>query len=425
MAAPDNQSKILQLISIKGPVIPSNINKELNLNILFTSAMLSELVDNKILKLSNLKFGGSPLYFKPGQEHLLQNFSNKLNAKDRDTFDLLKSKKILQDSTQTPLVRVSLREIKDFAIPLEVSHNNSTEIFWKWYLLSNDESSVFIKKLLGIEDKSAPEVEKVDEVPKADVPENNQVQSQNTQVQKENSNSIAAEHIQPTQKPITQTHPAQPTPVESPRPNAQPNVEPEVLTQKSQVPSTTSDSEVPSKAQLNDHQTILELEQSLLKHRNDLINQQKSIISDLRKEISQIKEISRDKPKPKKSKLESISNETQKTFEKPLPQIPDDEFGSQISSFLKSNDIKLIDIKIIRKNSELDLVLDVPSPVGVISFYCKAKSKKTINDGDLSSAFVQGQLKKLPVLFVTSGKLTKRAEEMLSNEFKGMVINNI
>ena len=67
----------------------------------------------------------------------------------------------------------------------------------------------------------------------------------------------------------------------------------------------------------------------------------------------------------------------------------------------------------------------MPSAVGSLIYYCKARSKKRISDSDLSSAFVQGQLKKLPVLFLTKGELTKKAKEMLSKEFKSIKIKKI
>ncbi|MBI5397830.1 hypothetical protein HZB03_00035, partial [Candidatus Woesearchaeota archaeon] len=47
------------------------------------------------------------------------------------------------------------------------------------------------------------------------------------------------------------------------------------------------------------------------------------------------------------------------------------------------------------------------------------------NDGDLSSAYVQGQIKKLPVLFLTTGELSKKAEDLASREFKSMFIKRI
>jgi len=44
-------------------------------------------------------------------------------------------------------------------VPLEVIHNENKEIFWKWYLVSEDEAVLIIKEILGINEikESAPE----------------------------------------------------------------------------------------------------------------------------------------------------------------------------------------------------------------------------------------------------------------------------
>jgi len=65
------------------------------------------------------------------------------------------------------------------------------------------------------------------------------------------------------------------------------------------------------------------------------------------------------------------------------------------------------------------------SSVGYLRYYCKAKAKKRVNDGDLSSAYVQGHLRKLPVLFLSYGEPTKRAKEMLGKEFRNILFKKI
>ena len=50
---------------------------------------------------------------------------------------------------------------------------------------------------------------------------------------------------------------------------------------------------------------------------------------------------------------------------------------------------------------------------------------KRCNENDLSAVYVQGEIKKLPALFLTEGKLTKRAKDMLANEFKNITVKEI
>jgi len=301
----DNQEKVIQAIRIRGPVIPAQIAKVIGTDILMASATLSELVSKNVLKISHVKFGSTPLYYLPGQESRLQDFAKNLHEKEKRAYDLLMQRKILRDKIAEPVVRVALRNIKDFAVPLQVKINDNVEIFWKWYLITNEEAARIIKETIKF-DK-----------PKKDV------------------------------KPF--------------------------------------------------QETIVKKEQEKPKEEQ--------------------KEIKREKPKEKLPEKEE-----KKTF---VDKTAEDEFLNEIKRFLEKNNIELIEEKIVKKNLDLDLVVEVPSAVGSLTYYCKAKSKKRISDSDLSSAFVQGQLKKLPVLFLTKGDLTKKAKEMLSKEFKNIKIKQI
>ena len=111
--------------------------------------------------------------------------------------------------------------------------------------------------------------------------------------------------------------------------------------------------------------------------------------------------------------------------EKSLVFPEDDDFFNTIKDFFEKSGIEIVDFEPIRKGSEHDFVITLPSNVGVLNYYCKAKSKAKINEGDLSTAFVQGQIKKLPIIFITVGNLTKKAEDLLSKEFKNMFIKKI
>ena len=129
------KEKIISIFKIKGPCLPVNIAKETGLSILFASAFLSEFLSEKKIKISNMKVGGSPLYFIPGQETMLEKFSNYLKSKEKEAFDLLKEKNILKDINQEPSIRVALREIKDFAIPFK----KDGEIYWRYFNFSEKE----------------------------------------------------------------------------------------------------------------------------------------------------------------------------------------------------------------------------------------------------------------------------------------------
>jgi hypothetical protein len=152
----DLKSQVFNLVKIKGPIIPVQISKSVNSNILFTSAILSELVSNRQVYVSNLKIGGSPLYYVLGQEFKLQNFIHYLSGVHRKAYDLIRDKKILTDSKLEPWQRVALREIEDFAV--QFNSNGTNEVFWKWYLLKDEEIKNFLDLKEKVEQK--PEVKK-------------------------------------------------------------------------------------------------------------------------------------------------------------------------------------------------------------------------------------------------------------------------
>ena len=147
------KEKIISFIKIRGPSLPVHIGKEINTNILFTSAFLSELISEKRLKISRLKVGNSSLYFIPEQESLLEGFSQHLKSKEKEAFELLKQKRILKDSEQHPAIRVALREIKDFAIPFK----KNGELYWKYLKVSDMELIELMKNEIPVKSQTIKE----------------------------------------------------------------------------------------------------------------------------------------------------------------------------------------------------------------------------------------------------------------------------
>ena len=311
----ETRDKILEVVKAKGPVLPVQISKEIGSNILMASAHLAELTASNRLKISKIKVGGSPLYYLPGQESMLQKYISNMNDKEKKAYDLLQQNKILRDIEQEPVIRVALREIKDFAIPLNVNYNNNKEIFWKWYLTNNEEAEPLIKSKLEIVDK--PIENKIEEIKK----------------------------IEPLPKQIKET-------IEK--------------TQKQQL-----------------------------------------------------------KEKPKESNA-SERSETRSQFSKKYkPREREDDFLNSVTKFFEKNKINVISNEVIKKNSEIDFIVEIPSVVGNLQYYCKARNKKRISDSDLSNAYVKGQFKKLPILVISPGELSAKAQEMLAKELNNITFKKI
>lgn len=273
------RERILQMAELQ-PLLPVQVAKEFETNTLLASAMLSEMSSKGLLKVSALKIGSSPLYYRPEKQEQLLNYLQYLNEKDRKTVDLLKEKQILRESDVDPFTRVSLKQIKDFARPLEVSIDDKTEVFWKWSLLSDKDAEQLIRQV-----------------------------------------------IEPEKTPVQQT-------VETPQ------------------------------------------------------------------------------EKPKR----------QRRVQK--PSMAPDDFLNYTHKFFSTNKIQVIEQIAIKKKTEYDFIIKLDSTVGALTYYCKARNKKSVSESDVSLAFVQGQLRKLPVLLLTTGDLTKQAT-LLAQELKGLTVKKI
>ncbi len=140
MQANEIHEKIIGLLEEKGPSLPIQVAKELDMSSLFVSAFLSELADSKRVKITNLKVGGSPLYFLDGQEEKLEDYYKFMHPREAEVFLLLKERKVLKDDEQEPAARVALRSLRDFAVGFKIND----DIYWRYMLIPEIE----VKELL-------------------------------------------------------------------------------------------------------------------------------------------------------------------------------------------------------------------------------------------------------------------------------------
>lgn len=141
------KGRILNIINEKGPSLPVQIARTINVSPLFTSVFLSELYEDSKLRMSHMKIGSSSLYLLPGQEAQIENFIEHLNPREKEAFFLIKREKILEDDKQVPVIRVALRAIKDFAIPFKLTVNNIEKNFWKYHLLSDEDTNYHLQRI--------------------------------------------------------------------------------------------------------------------------------------------------------------------------------------------------------------------------------------------------------------------------------------
>lgn len=297
----DVRDEILSYVSREGPVLPAQISKNFNIDILFSGALLSELVSHKKLKVSFTKKGSSPFYFAQGQESKLETISQYLKGKPKEAYDLLKEKKVIRDNTAEPWQRVALREIRDYALPFQVTVNDQPEIFWKWYLMPNEEVTNLVGEIMG---KS----------PKVKVPEEKIVEEKKEE------------------------------PVEKPR-------------------------------------EIAQAKEKVLGEKEEKIVEEKT-----------------------ETKIEQIN------------------LFDAVKKYFEEREVYVISKEVVRKDKEANFVVDVPSNLGKLRYFVKLKDKKTVNDKDIDKALGDSDERGLPLLFLTRGNLTKKAQKTLSTNPSGSLI---
>ena len=331
-----NSEDVLKAVQAKGPAIPMDIRKFLGKGDSITiGAALSSLSSKGLVKCTNVKMGGSPFYYVRGQENKLESLSNYLNEKDKRTFEEIRSSKVLKDSVQEPLIRVSLRNIPDFAKKIELTNNDEKVLFWRWYMISEEEAISIIKG-----------------------------GSQRKQV------------VEPSQEVIVSG-------------------------------SVSEERFISEEPQANE---VIEVQEKEVEQ----------VTTRIEEKIPESKEVSSEPVKvvPKKE------SETQRTVSEDVEDF-DDSFFKKIKKFFEDNNIYLKNANLIRKGSEYDLIISMKTPFGETDYFCKAKSKKKCNEGDLSSAYLQGQNKRLPTVFLTTGEITKKAKQKAHDEYKGLLIKEL
>src|SRR3989344_3353454 len=149
------KSTVYEIVRNYGSVLPVHVSQKINSNLFLASALLSELVSDKKLKISYAKIGGSPVYYSPGQENKLNILYNSLPQREKEAYNLLKEKLVLNANEIEPVVRVALSNLRDFAIPVTLDNT----FYWKWYLA--DDNLLNNKPEIVVEEKKeiiVPEV---------------------------------------------------------------------------------------------------------------------------------------------------------------------------------------------------------------------------------------------------------------------------
>lgn len=298
----EKKRTILDMIRKEGPCIPSTLANRIGIPLLLTSALFSEMKTENMLKLSNLKIGGSPLYYVEGQEAMLENFTKHLELKEREAFELLKKEEIVDEEKMEPAHRVAFRNMKDFAFPIQVKTESGDKIFWRFHSVKPETASEKISELLKKYEKKPEE---------------------------------ARGH------------------------------------------------------------------EGAISHKEEIKEEKKP----------------EEKAEEKKEEKQEEKHKERKT-RKPKDR---EKTKNKVGEWLHSKGL------IIEKDfdDEISCVVSASSQVGKLHFLVVTKLKKSIGEADLSLAYQQGQSEKMPVLLLTNGSLTKKAQVYLEQLGRFIVVEKL
>jgi hypothetical protein len=316
------KEKILEVVK-QGPTIPQKIVKIVGGDTMLIGAILSTMISTGEVRYSILKFGGSPLYYVPEDEPKLEEYINYLNEKDQKTARILKEQKVMFEAAQDPLIKASLKTIKDFAKTFAINN----KLFYRYFLADKDESERTAINILKEQERIAQErIEK------------QKIEDEELAHQKSAREVLLDKNSSALDKEAAIQHAIMPESVDITK-----DVEPE------------------------------------------------------RKFVA--------------PKIVHTREASQKT-----------DFFETVKEHIHKLGLDIVGKEKVKKTEYLLILKNHDSNEYI---YCVAKDKKTINEGDLSTAFVFSHQKKMPCMFLMTGKLSKKAEVMTQKEFKDMKIEKI
>jgi hypothetical protein len=440
------EDKILNFLSFNGPSLPIKIAKNIKEELLITSAYLSELAQQRKVKISNLKIGTSPLYYLPGQDSQLVNFTGGLNRKDHDVLMALKLNGVLKETDLDLLAKVALRSLKDFAVPIHVGFLGKRELFWKWHTLSEIETNQKVTNYLtGIKTTSNEEekenLEKRSEEVETQKPQvhdqeamaNFNEQRISVQPQKENNQGYPPNTAkeEPRQE-INQSYPPNTVQEERVREKVieRNPISQEEVNVTERIPNISVEPTIEVKLPDSQSQLMKEAEiQSKVTHNFskeaeiELVESHEKLVE---KQTPSVEEKSKKSLTKKDKEIEKQESIVSKLKSKVTKKKSGGEFLDSIENYFQELNVDIESHEVIRKNKEVNFAIMVPSVIGKLNYFCKAKSKNRCDEKDLSAAYMEAQVKKRPLLFLYTGDLTKKAKAMMEvNAFENAMIKRM
>ncbi len=348
----ETHKKIIGVLDEKGPSLPINIAKALEISSLFISAFLSELTNQKRIKVSSLKVGGSPLYYLKGQEKKLEDYYKYLHPRESEAFLLLREHRVLKDRDQDPATRVALRSIKDFSVGFKMDN----EIYWRFVSVSKEEVDGILNGNVieeKVEEEKNIEEEKVEE---EKVEEEKNIEEEKVEEEKVEEEKVEVEKVE----------------VEK-----------------------VEEEKVEESVQEKVREVVEEkVEEKIEKENPRMIE-------------PVVKEVKIKSESDNKFNNPLVMDKVIKKKEKPRS-----EFVQQVISFINERGLQIVEEKDY-KAKEYNCVVQIKSELGIINFLTQAKDKKRITESDFKKLLSNAQSIPLPAFMLYTGEIGNSAKDYL------------
>lgn len=113
------------------------------------------------------------------------------------------------------------------------------------------------------------------------------------------------------------------------------------------------------------------------------------------------------------------------TVKEEIGKLEQTPFYNTVRGFFKQESIGVEEERVEKKGKEYDFVVRVPSAVGQMKMFCRAKEKKKMTEGDVAPALLKAKQRDLPLLFLARGDFTKKSKVMMKKEYSGLILKQI
>lgn len=368
------KEEIIEFLRNEGPSLPIPIGRKVKMDSLFVSAFLSELLSNQKLRITNMKVGGSPVYYVPGTESGLEKFSEYLKSKEKEAFNLLREHKFLEDADEHPAIRVALRNIKDFAKHFE----KDGKLIWRYFLTNQNEYN---------QSSDISNHTSVKEEPKEEVKPEKKEENISPNVPSSILNDVK-KTLEPEKKEMPEVKPQTPEKEIGEKPEHKTNND---ASGERENTSKQGEAEEKPKEEIKPTPEPKKL--------NPILPPQEKPT-----ELTRIK--------PKEEKPAFVNPLAQKPEIKKPKEKPKSPFCIKVMEQIVDNGWEIVE-EISHKAKEYNALVRVNSDLGPIIFMTQAKEKKTVGEADMVKLLGEAQTIPLPALFMVPAEPKKKAIEFL------------